>query len=357
MPSALRAARGGAGVAANPSVSTEFDVRACHGLIPALRQDPYGLRYGPCGPEDALLGELDQQPSGDLAPALQAILATYHTSVLCDRPRALSHARRVLPAATGLFDLSAPIVPETISVLLFCDQLDEARQAVQDWLRVTQSRGLPVASSVAASFASFVALHAGAVSESAAWARQALDASGSLWVSPIAVAVLVLALIERGDSAAAHRELAAYGLAGDLGRTWPANRVRYARGCLHAADGDHRRAADDLLAAGDLAERWRMRNPALMPWRSAAALSLAALGRAADARQLCAEELRLARSWGPGRSRLRAAPLRGPDPGQGAAASGFGPRARQRRPGPGRAGPQRTHHRRRPAAAAGDTRT
>ena len=230
---------------------------------------------------DALLAELDQQEEagGELAPALQAILATYQTSVLCDRPRALSHARRVLPAATRLFDLSAPIVPETISVLLFCDQLDEARQAVQDWLRLTQSRGLPIASSVAASFASFVALHAGAVSESAAWARQALDASGSLWVSPIAVAVLVLALIERGDSAAAHQELAAYGLVGDLGRTWPANRVRYARACLHAADGDHRRAADDLLAAGDLAERWRMRNPALMNWRSAAALSLAALGR------------------------------------------------------------------------------
>ena len=253
---------------------------------------------------DALLAELDQQEEagGDLAPALQAILATYQTSVLCDRPRALSHARRVLPAATRLFDLSAPIVPETISVLLFCDQLDEARQAVQDWLRLTQSRGLPIASSVAASFASFVALHAGAVSESAAWARQALDASGSLWVSPIAVAVLVLALIERGDSAAAHQELAAYGLVGDLGRTWPSNRVRYARACLHAADGDHRRAADDLLAAGDLAERWRMRNPALMNWRSAAALSLAALGQPADARLLCAEELRLARRWGPGRA-------------------------------------------------------
>ena len=253
---------------------------------------------------DALLAELDQQEQdgGELAPALQAILATYQASVLCDRRRALSHARRVLPAATRLFDLSAPIVPETISVLLFCDQLDEARQAVQEWLRLTQSRGLPIASSVAASFASFVALHAGAVSESAAWARQALDASGSLWVSPIAVAVLVQALIERGDSAAAHQELAAHGLAGDLGRTWPANRVRYARACLYAADGDHRRAADDLLTAGDLAERWRMRNPALMSWRSAAALSLAALGQRTDARELCAEELRLARHWGPGRA-------------------------------------------------------
>jgi len=58
-----------------------------------------------------------------------------------------------------------------------------------------------------------------------------------------------------------------------------------------------------------------MRNPALMPWRSAAALSLAALGRAADARQLCAEELRLARSWA--RADLGSALRRsGPDPGQ-----------------------------------------
>jgi DNA-binding CsgD family transcriptional regulator len=243
---------------------------------------------------------------------LHASLATHLTSVQLDRPRALRHARQALPAAAQMSEFNSPIVPETISVFLFADCLDEARQAVQAWLGRAQTSGLPLASSVAASFASLVALHAGAVSESAAWARQALDASGSMWASPIAVSLLVLSLIERGDTRQAHDELAARGLTGELPPTWPANRLRYARGCLRAAAGDHQGAADDLLTAGEFAGRWGIRNPAMMNWRSGAALSLSALGRDAEARRLCAEELELARDWGANRGvgiALRAAGL------------------------------------------------
>ena len=72
--------------------------------------------------------------------------------------------------------------------------------------------------------------------------------------------------------------LAELGLTGDLIPTWPHNLVRHARGCLHAAAGDHPAAAADLLKAGELAQQWGIPNPAILPWRSAAALSLAALG-------------------------------------------------------------------------------
>jgi DNA-binding CsgD family transcriptional regulator/tetratricopeptide (TPR) repeat protein len=247
-----------------------------------------------------------------VAGLLHASLATYLTSVQLDRPRALRHARQALPAAARMSQFNSPIVPETISVFLFADCLDEAQRAVQAWLGRAQDSGLPLASSVAASFASLVALHAGAVSQSAAWARQALDASGSLWASPIAVSLLVLGLIERGNTQQAHDELAARGLTGELPPTWPANRLRYARGCLRAATGDHQGAVDDLLTAGEFAGRWEIRNPAMMSWRSAAALSLSALGRDAEARGLCAEELELARGWGASRGvgiALRAAGL------------------------------------------------
>ncbi|MGH3168663.1 MAG: hypothetical protein ACRDN0_22630, partial [Trebonia sp.] len=59
---------------------------------------------------DALLPEPDKQEEagGDLARALQAILATYHTSVLWDRPRVLSHARRVANSATVRPTATAP---------------------------------------------------------------------------------------------------------------------------------------------------------------------------------------------------------------------------------------------------------
>ena len=138
--------------------------------------------------------------TGSRSPGpLHASLATYLTSVQLDRPRALRHAQQALPAAAAMSEFNSPIVPETISVFLFADFLEEARQAVQAWLSQVQSRGLPLASSVAASFASLVALHAGSVSESAAWARQALDASADLWASPIAVSVLILSFIERDE--------------------------------------------------------------------------------------------------------------------------------------------------------------
>jgi len=91
---------------------------------------------------------------------------------------------------------------------------------------------------------------------------------------------------------------AAYRAAG-LG---PHNLVRHARGCLHAAAGDHPAAVEDLLEAGSLAERWGIRNPAIVPWRSDAALSLSARGDRQRARQLCAEEVGLARTWGAARA-------------------------------------------------------
>jgi DNA-binding NarL/FixJ family response regulator len=92
----------------------------------------------------------------------------------------------------------------------------------------------------------------------------------------------------------------------------PFNLTRLARGCLHAAAGNHETAVAELLAVGDLATRWGIRNPAMLPWRSAAALSLGALGELDAAGRLAAEEIELARRWGSKRSEgiaLRAAGL------------------------------------------------
>ncbi len=92
------------------------------------------------------------------------------------------------------------------------------------------------------------------------------------------------------------------GLAGELGPTWPFVVVRHARGALRAAAGQHAAAAADLLAAGKLAEQWGISNPAMMAWRSDAALSLSAVGDARTAAALCDTEVALARRWGAGRA-------------------------------------------------------
>ncbi len=122
------------------------------------------------------------------------------------------------------------------------------------------------------------------------------------------MALLVQSLIQRGELAEARTELAGRELLSDLPPTCRRTGSD-ARGCLSAASGDHRAAVTDLLAAGELAQRWGIRNPAMMNWRSAAGISLAALGRDAEARALCAAELELAREWGTSRgSASRCAP-------------------------------------------------
>ncbi|WP_236793554.1 hypothetical protein [Amycolatopsis sp. GM8] len=70
------------------------------------------------------------------------------------------------------------------------------------------------------------------------------------------------------------------------------------RGLLRAELGDLRGALADQLETGRLAERHGVVNPAMMPWRSRAAIAAARLGETAEAQRLAAEEVDLARQWG-----------------------------------------------------------
>jgi DNA-binding CsgD family transcriptional regulator/tetratricopeptide (TPR) repeat protein len=247
-----------------------------------------------------------------LNPQLHANLAIELAAAGTDRERAVDHARAAVQAMPELMSVTATALPEAISVLLFADLANEAQARSQAWLRLAQERGWPLASAVAATSAALTAMWTGDISEALAFGDQA--AAGPGWLPVITVGFMLRALIDRGAIDQAHSLLVEHHLARDLGPIWPFNVVRHARGCLYAATGDHAAAAADLLAAGELARRWGIINPAMMPWRSDAALSLHRLGRQQQARQLCAEEISLARRWGAGRATgiaLRAAALVG----------------------------------------------
>jgi DNA-binding CsgD family transcriptional regulator len=97
--------------------------------------------------------------------------------------------------------------------------------------------------------------------------------------------------------------------------------VRHARGRLHRARGLEEEAASDFLAAGRALLRAGTPTPAAGPWRSDAALALAASGFAERAGELAAEELGLARRADAPRAlgiALRAAALLGPAPARAA---------------------------------------
>jgi DNA-binding CsgD family transcriptional regulator len=71
---------------------------------------------------------------------------------------------------------------------------------------------------------------------------------------------------------------------------------------LRAAQGRAGEGLRDLLDAGELTSKSGTLNPALIPWRSSAALAQHALGEKREATRLAAEELSLARRFGVPRS-------------------------------------------------------
>ena len=248
----------------------------------------------------------------ELDPQLHANLAIELAAAGQDREGAVRNARKALTAMPRLMSASTAALPETISVLLFADCAAEARAAADTWLKLAQQQGSQPVAATATGLASLISLYGGEVSEAVAFGQQGIAGTPNVWISTITSAFVVRALVERGELGEAHALQAALGLAGDLPPTWPHNLVRHARGCLHAAAGDHAAAVGDLLAAGELAERWGIPNPAILPWRSSAALSLRALGDRPAATRLCAEEIGFARRWGRPRPRHRAA-CRGSD--------------------------------------------
>ena len=237
-----------------------------------------------------------------LDPRLHANLAIERCAAGQDRSRATAHARAATKAIADLMLTSATVLPEATSVLVFAGCYDEAATALQRWSDLVAQRGWAQSAAVVSTVASLLAIHRGRVSSALASARQALDINAAAWLVPIGVGFLVTAMIDAGAIADAHAELETHGLAGELADTWAYNVVRHARGRLAAAAGDNDAAIGDLTAAGELAGRWGIANPAMMPWRSDLSSCLLARGETAAARRLCVAELEAARQWGTARA-------------------------------------------------------
>ncbi|MFE9750519.1 LuxR C-terminal-related transcriptional regulator [Saccharothrix saharensis] len=71
-----------------------------------------------------------------------------------------------------------------------------------------------------------------------------------------------------------------------------------ARSATHLAAGNFQLGLEDALACGEQISTCGVHNPAVLPWRSRAALCAAALGRSGSAVALAQQELDLARRWG-----------------------------------------------------------
>jgi DNA-binding CsgD family transcriptional regulator/mono/diheme cytochrome c family protein len=247
-----------------------------------------------------LVGEIRKRADAGtpLDPRLHSQLAVETTAEGTDLDAAVRHARVALSAPELPASAATSGLHEPMLVLAFADLAEEARDGFDQWLANARVRAQPLATVLGATTASLACLYRGAVSEAVAHAWSAANPGVEIWLSPVSVAFLVEALIERGDLDAARQELAARGLDAELPLAWATTPVLFARGRLHAAAGDHAAAIADLTLTGTRAEAWGVRNPAMQPWRSSLATSLAQIGERDQAVALAEEEVELARGWG-----------------------------------------------------------
>lgn len=185
----------------------------------------------------------------------------------------------------------------------WADHLTDALELTDRMVEHGRRHGRPVAVATGALMRALVGYHRGRLAEAAADAAAARDLApllpGSHPLLTTAHAIAMLETIERvtdeADLAALDREARLLPVDDDA---LPYVLVLHARGVLAAELGNHETALDLFRAAGEHATSWDAMNPAVIPWRSAAALALRALGRHDEAVPLVDEELRLARRYG-----------------------------------------------------------
>jgi DNA-binding CsgD family transcriptional regulator len=183
--------------------------------------------------------------------------------------------------------------------LTLAEDIQTAELALTAAIEDARRRGSVLGFATACLYRSMAVLRRGRVDDAAADAGNALAARRHGWGLSTAAAsgTLVECHIERGDSEAAMRELAAR--EEEPGGVDPGTYQFVAsRGRLRLVLARHREALDDLLESGRLQAKLGWHNPSMYPWRSLAAAAAMQLGDRERARELVEEELALATSFG-----------------------------------------------------------
>ena len=194
------------------------------------------------------------------------------------------------PTRCGGLDPESPAFFLACAALAWSDQLSLAREHLEGALARARRLGSVAGLVRAETGLAAVALRAGDVEAAVVHATTALGAGRGTALAAPARAVLVMAFLEldRPDDAAT---------ACDAGTP----EVRFARGLLRLVRCEPDAALDDLLTVGRLLAADHIEGPAVIPWRSAAALAFPP-----DAQALAWEEHALAVRFGAPRAIGRA---------------------------------------------------
>ena len=193
------------------------------------------------------------------------------------------------------------VVYDLMTGLIATDSLDLADACLDRMLDNARARASIPALAFATSLRARCSLRRGAVAQAEADARTALElltSHGIQLAGRIALAHLVEALVEGGNTAEAEQALRDSGAAEEIPPSLNTNDLLRARGLLHLAQGRTRQGLGDLVEFGRRDELWGLANPLASRWRSRASLALAVLGDLEEARRMAFEDLGRARRWG-----------------------------------------------------------
>jgi DNA-binding CsgD family transcriptional regulator len=205
-------------------------------------------------------------------------------------------------AAMPAGEAEPSVVAFAAHVLAYCDRFAAARRAADELATHGAASGSLLAYGFAVALRSHVGYREGSLRDAEADARNRLQIARDWPGDPLEpVAFLVDVLVERGQLDEADDLLDPAPLEQHEGR-WDALVLSGSRGRLRLAQGDPGAALDDLLGVGEQLVSAGAINPAVMAWRSSAALARHALGERAEALRLATEEVSLARAFGAARA-------------------------------------------------------
>jgi DNA-binding CsgD family transcriptional regulator len=259
-------------------------------------------------------------------PARDALQATTLATLAMEEVLNLGSASVAADLAERAIAAGLPIEPHrgenwanlALAALGVADGLDAALRGADEVLAGARERGAALTVVTMSALRALIAVRRGdlaaAQTDAQAVIELAPDLLGARFLV-LAVSAAVLAGLERDETPdALGRLIERTGVRYDTEFT-SSSQLRYATGVLRAAAGNHEAAVEVLQGSGIDPPEFGGENPAMLPWRSAAALSLAELGRHDEARALAAEEVRRAESFGAARAigvALRAHALVGP---------------------------------------------
>jgi DNA-binding CsgD family transcriptional regulator len=242
-------------------------------------------------------------------PARDVLQATTLATLAMNEVLHLGSAATAADLAERAIAAGLPLEPHrgenwallALAALGVAGRFDAAQRGADEVLARARAEGAALTVVTMSSLRALIVLRRGDLAAAQADAEAAIELAPELLGARflvLAVSAAVLAGLERDETPNSLRRLIDRTGVRYENEFTSSSQLRYASGVLHAAAGNHEAAIEELCGCALYDPEFGGENPAMLPWRSAAALSLAQLGRNREARGLAVEEVRRAESFG-----------------------------------------------------------